>query len=90
MSRTKVWEVSDMLTAVIESENDTLLVELPKSVFDLQMNLMSIGVRFPPNEIPLRDEESSSLRVKLYGQNEVGQKLCLLLSDLYRQKGYPL
>ena len=70
-----------MLTAVIESGNDTLLVELPKSVFDLQMNLMSIGVRFPPNEIPLRDEESSSLRVKLYGQNEVGQKLCLLLSE---------
>ena len=70
-----------MLTAVIESENDTLLVELPKGVFDLQMNLMSIGVRFPPNEIPLRDEESSSLRVKLYGQNEIGQKLCLLLSE---------
>ena len=50
-----------MLTVVIESGNDTLLVELPKGVFDLQMNLMSIGVRVPPNEIPLRDEESSSL-----------------------------
>lgn len=70
-----------MLTAVIESGNDTLLVELSKGVFDLQMNLMSICVRFPPNEIPLRDEESSSLRVKLYGQNEVGQKPCLLLSE---------
>ena len=62
MSRMKVWEVSNMLTAVIESGNDTLLVELPKSVFDPQMNLMSIGVRFPPDEIPLRDEERSSPR----------------------------
>lgn len=70
-----------MLTAVIESNNDTLVVELPKGMMDLQMNLMSIGVRWPPNEIRIRDEEDSSLRVKLYSQDELGQKLCLLISE---------
>lgn len=70
-----------MLTAVIELNNDTLVVELPKGMMDLQMNLMSIGVRWPPNEIRIRDEEDSSLRVKLYSQDELGQKLCLLISE---------
>lgn len=70
-----------MLTAVIESGNDTLVVELPKGLVDLRMNLMSIGVRWSPDEIRIRDEEGSSLRVKLYSQDELGQKLCLLLSE---------
>lgn len=40
-----------MITAVIQHKNDTLVVELPKSNTDLQIKLLSIGVRTLPQNI---------------------------------------
>ena len=42
-----------MITAVIQHKNDTLVVELPKSNTDLQIKLLSIGVRTLPQSIKL-------------------------------------
>lgn len=42
-----------MITAVIQHKKDTLVVELPRANTDLQIKLLSIGVRTLPQNIKL-------------------------------------
>lgn len=59
-----------MLTAIIDHKKDTLIVELPCGNLDLQMKLMSIGVRQPPNQIHLFGTEDEGVRVQLASDDE--------------------
>lgn len=69
-----------MITAVIQHKNDTLVVELPKSNTDLQIKLLSIGVRTLPQNIKLFGGEDAEVDVQLASGSRVGQHLCRLFN----------
>ena len=69
-----------MITAVIQHKNDTLVVELPKSNTDLQIKLLSIGVRTLPQNIKLFGGEDAEIDVQLASSSRVGQHLCRLFN----------
>ena len=70
-----------MLTAIIDHKKDTLIVELPCGNLDLQMKLMSIGIRQPPNQIHLFGTEDDEVRVQLTSDDESVQYLPALFSE---------
>ena len=69
-----------MITAVIDHNHDTLLLQLPASLMDLRLKLVSIGIRTPPDQIPLYATGDRQTKVQLFGANDVGKHLCQLLS----------
>ena len=52
-----------MITAVIQHKKDTLVVELPRANTDLQIKLLSIGVRTLPQNIKLFGGEDAEIDV---------------------------
>ena len=70
-----------MLTAIIDHKKDTLIVELPCGNLDLQMKLMSIGVRQPPNQIHLFGTEDDEVHVQLASNVESVQYLPTLFCE---------
>ena len=70
-----------MLTAIIDHKKDTLIVELPCGNFDLQMKLMSIGIRQPPNQIHLFGTEDDEVHVQLASNVESVQYLPALFCE---------
>lgn len=55
-----------MLGAVIRNGNNTLVVDLPTDMMDLQTKLNSIGIQETSEKIKLSDEDVDPIRVKLY------------------------
>ena len=70
-----------MITAVIEHGHDTLLLQLPDSIMDLRLKLVSLGIRTPPDQIPLYATDDQQTKVQLFGETDVGKHLCQLLSS---------
>lgn len=71
-----------MINAIIESKDGgTLVLDLPRSIYDVYEKLQSVGIVQLPNRITLSDEEGDAVRVKLYSENEVGKHLLLLLTE---------
>ena len=64
--------MKSMINAIIYHGENTLILELPRSVYDIHEKLMSIGCPTAPGRIPLTDNEDDALRVKLYGRIEMG------------------
>ena len=69
-----------MITAVIQHKNDTLVVVLPRANTDLQIKLLSIGVRTLPQNIKLFGGEDAEVDVQLASGSRVGQHLCRLFN----------
>lgn len=69
-----------MITAVIQHKKDTLVVELPRANTDLQIKLLSIGVRTLPQNIKLFGGEDAEIDVQLASNSRVGQHLCRLFN----------
>jgi len=67
-----------MITAVIQHKNDTLVVELPRANTDLQIKLLSIGIRRNPRDINLFGGEDAEVDVQLASGSRVGEHLCRL------------
>ena len=55
-----------MLGAVIRNGNNTLVIDLPTGMVDLQTKLSSIGIQETSDKIKLSDEDGDPIRVKLY------------------------
>ena len=70
-----------MINAIIYHGENTLVLELPRSIYDIQEKLMSIGYAGGPNQVKLTDNEGDTLRVKLYGRIEMGNHLIRMLSE---------
>lgn len=70
-----------MITAVIDHDYNTLVLQLPGSIMDLRMKLVSIGIRTPPDQIPLYTTDDHQTKVQLFGANDVGRHLCQLLGS---------
>ena len=70
-----------MITAIIRNKENTLVFELPHSIYDIYEKLQSIGIRQPPKQIPLTDNEDEDIGVKLFSESDFGQHLLLTLDE---------
>ena len=50
-----------MITAIIRNKENTLVLELPHSIYDIYEKLQSIGIMQPPKQIPLTDNEDEDI-----------------------------
>lgn len=69
------------INAVIESSDGTLVLDFPRSIYDVYEKLLSVGIRKSPHQITLSDEDGDDVRVKLYSEDEVGKHLLLTLNE---------
>lgn len=71
-----------IINAVIESKDGgTLVLDFPRSIYDVYEKLQSVGIRQSPHQITLSDEEGDDVRVKLYSEDETGKHLLLTLKE---------
>lgn len=70
-----------MITAIIRNRENTLVLDFPRSIYDLYEKLRSIGIMQPPKRIPLTDNEDEDIGVKLFSDNDFGNHLLLTLSE---------
>lgn len=70
-----------MITAIIRNKENTLVLELPHSIYDIYEKLQSIGIMQPPKQIPLTDNEDEDIGVKLFSDNDFDNHLLLTLSE---------
>ena len=70
-----------MITAIIRNKENTLVLELPHSIYDIYDKLRSIGIRQPPKRIPLADNEDEDIGVKLFSESDFGKHLLLTLNE---------
>lgn len=70
-----------MITAIIRNKENTLVLDLPHSIYDIYEKLQSIGIMQPPKRIPLTDNEDEDIGVKLFSDNDFGQHLLLTLNE---------
>ena len=70
-----------MITAIIRNKENTLVLELPHSIYDIYEKLRSIGIMQPPKQIPLTDNEDEDIGVKLFSESDFGQHLLLTLNE---------
>ena len=70
-----------MITAIIRNKENTLVLELPYSIYDIYEKLQSIGIMQPPKRIPLIDNEDEDIGVKLFSESGFGQHLLLTLNE---------
>ena len=69
-----------MLTAIIKSEGNTLVIEFPCKRYLIADHLGSIGIRKPAHEIKCMDEEDEPIKVKIFGNSEFENKLASFIS----------
>ena len=70
-----------MINAIIRNKENTLVLELPHSIYDIYEKLQSIGIMQPPKRIPLTDNEDEDIGVKLFSESDFGQHLLLTLNE---------
>lgn len=70
-----------MITAIIRNKNNTLVLDFPRSIYDLYEKLQSVGIMRSPKQIPLTDSEDEDIGVKLFSDNDFGNHLLLTLSE---------
>lgn len=70
-----------MITAIIRNKENALDLELPHSIYGIYDKLRSIGIRRPPKQIPLTDNEDEDIGVKLYSDSSMGRLLLLTLNE---------
>ena len=70
-----------MITAIIRNKENTLVLELPHSIYDIYEKLQSVGIMRSPKQIPLTDSEDEDIGVKLFSDNDFGNHLLLTLSE---------
>ena len=70
-----------MITAVIRNRENTLVLDFPRSIYDLYEKLQSAGIMKSPKQIPLTDSEDEDIGVKLFSDNDFGRHLLLTLNE---------
>ena len=70
-----------MITAIIRNRENTLVLDFPRSIYDLYEKLQSVGIMKSPKQIPLTDNEDEDIGVKLFSESDFGQHLLLTLSE---------
>lgn len=69
-----------MLEAIILYGKNTLVCDLPQDPLELQNKLNSIGISLTADRLPLADEDSALIRVKLFASTPEEAHLLSLLT----------
>lgn len=70
------------INAIIENKDGgTLVLDFPRSIYDVYEKLQSVGIRKSPHQINLSDEDGDAVRVKLYSEDEIGKHLFQRIKD---------
>ena len=75
------WRMAVTINAIISYKENILILDLPRSIYDIYEKLQSIGYAGNPRTAQLTDNEEDDLRVKLYGSTEIGNHLIRILSE---------
>ena len=70
-----------MITAIIRNKENTLVLDFPRSIYDLYEKLQSVGIMRSPKQIPLTDSEDEDIGVKLFSDNDFGRHLLFTLNE---------
>lgn len=70
-----------MVNVIVRNKGNTLVMELPRSTWDMHEKLRSIGVTNYANQIPITDKEEDDIGVKLYAESDIGNHLALVFSE---------
>lgn len=70
-----------MITAIIRNRENTLVLDFPRSIYDLYEKLQSVGIMKSPKQIPLTDKEDEDIGVKLFSESDFGRHLLLTLHE---------
>ena len=70
-----------MITAIIRNKENTLVLDFPRSIYDLYEKLQSVGIMRSPKQITLTDNENENIGVKLFSDNDFGRHLLLTLNE---------
>ena len=70
-----------MITAIIRNRENTLVLDFPRSIYDLYEKLQSVGIMKSPKQIPLTDNEDEDIDVKLFSESDFGRHLLLTLHE---------
>ena len=70
-----------MITAIIRNKENTLILDLPHSIYDIYEKLRSIGIMKSPKQIPLTDNGDEDIGVKLFSESDFGRHLLLTLNE---------
>lgn len=70
-----------MVNVIVRNKGNTLVMELPRSTWDMHEKLRSIGVTNYANQIPITDNEEDDIGVKLYAESDIGNHLALVFSE---------
>ena len=70
-----------MITAIIRNKENTLVLDFPRSIYDLYEKLQSVGIMRSPKQITLTDNENENIGVKLFSESDFGQHLLLTLNQ---------
>ena len=71
-----------ILTAIVQTKDGTLVVDLPRDRIDLEMKIRSVGIERLSDQIRIiDDEEKSDISVKLFGESDIGRHLSLLFNE---------
>lgn len=69
------------VSALIQNRANTLVLDFPKSIEELRVALLQSGIPEPPRDIFLMDNEGDPIRVKVYGEDELGRHLARIFSE---------
>lgn len=71
-----------LVTALVQHNGNTLVVDLPRNRMDLETKLRSIGIKTYSDKIHVvDDEEVSDISVKLYGKRDIGHHLAVIFNE---------
>ena len=70
-----------MITAIIRNKENTLVLDFPRSIYDLYEKLQSVGIMRSPKQITLTDNENEDIGVKLFSDNDFGRHLLFTLNE---------
>ena len=70
-----------MITAIIRNKENTLVLDFPRSIYDLYEKLQSVGIMRSPKQITLTDNENENIGVKLFSDNDFGRHLLFTLNE---------
>ncbi len=70
-----------LLTALVQTNGGTLVVDLPRDRIDLEIKIRSIGIQKTSDQIHIVDNEDCDVSVKLFGESDIGKHLSLLFGE---------
>lgn len=70
-----------MITAGIKNKNDTLVLDFPRNLVDMQIQLSSIGIQKKAEEILLANNPDGDICVKLHGDFGIWNHLVQMFSE---------